>query len=162
MAFGTAVAMMITRTDYILVASFFSGLFIFIPLVGPFLALVPPLLVALLTVPDSFFLLLILLLILQAVVMNVLAPKLLSDALGLHPLIVFAALLLGVKVAGFWGAIFAVPLAGVISTMAVHLYEIIGKRMLAASIAGQALAGIPRAAPNQEPLLPLQDSNPFK
>jgi predicted PurR-regulated permease PerM len=63
------------------------------------------------------------LLIYQWVVVNVLMPKLLSDALGLHPLIIMAALLGGVKIGGFWGAVFAVPVAGVIATMTLFFYR---------------------------------------
>jgi predicted PurR-regulated permease PerM len=50
-------------------------------------------------------------------------PKLLSEALGLHPMIVMASLLLGVKIGGFWGALFGVPVAGVVATMAMFFYR---------------------------------------
>jgi predicted PurR-regulated permease PerM len=53
----------------------------------------------------------------------VLMPRLMSEVLGLHPLLVFAAILLGVKIGGFWGAFFGIPIAGVIWAMLVFFYE---------------------------------------
>ena len=47
----------------------------------------------------------------------------LDDALGLHPLVIFGALLAGIKVAGFWGALFAIPVAGVLVAMGIYSYE---------------------------------------
>jgi len=37
---------------------------------------------------------------------------------GLHPLLVFAALLIGSVVAGPWGILFGIPLAGVTASIA--------------------------------------------
>ena len=52
------------------------------------------------------------------VIFNVLAPRLLSQQVGLHPLLVFLAVLTGARVAGIWGAIFGVPIvAGVIALL---------------------------------------------
>lgn len=120
---GTAVAMTIFGLDFILVASLFASLFMLIPLVGPFLALFPPLLVALLEAPGLAIWLLILLFLFQFIVVNVFMPRLLSEVLGLHPLLVFAAILLGVKIGGFWGAFFGIPIAGVLWAMLVFFYE---------------------------------------
>ncbi len=120
---GTAIAMTVFGLDFILVASLFASLFMLIPLVGPFLALVPPLLVALLEAPGPALWLFIVLFVFQFIVVNVLMPRLLSEALGLHPLLVFAAILLGVKIGGFWGAFFGIPIAGVIWAMLIFLYE---------------------------------------
>jgi hypothetical protein len=47
-------------------------------------------------------------------VLNVVAPKVMSQTVGLHPLVVFLALLVGIKEAGIAGAIFGVPTAAVI------------------------------------------------
>ncbi len=120
---GTAIAMMLFGLDFVLVASLFASLFMLIPLIGPFLALLPPFLVALLEIPGLAVWLLIMLFVFQFIVVNVLMPRLLSEALGLHPLLVFAAILLGIKIGGFWGAFFGIPIAGVIWAMLVFFYE---------------------------------------
>jgi predicted PurR-regulated permease PerM len=120
---GTAVVMALFRLDFVLVASLFAGLFMLIPLVGPLLALVPPLLVAAIQSPGSALWVAIILFLFQFVIVNVLMPRVISDALGMHPLLVFAAILVSIKIAGFWGAFFGIPIVGVLWAMAVFFYE---------------------------------------
>ncbi len=120
---GTAIVMGIFGEPYLLVASLFAGFFMLIPFVGTALALVPPVLATLTHDPAQAPLIFIILLVYQLVVVNVLMPKVLGDALGLHPLIIIASLLIGVKIGGFWGAFFGVPVAGVIATMALFFYR---------------------------------------
>ncbi len=120
---GTAIAMTAFGLDFVLVASLFAALFMLIPLVGPFLALLPPLLAILLETPGMALWLLIALFVFQFIITNVLMPRLLSEALGLHPLLVFGSILLGIKIGGFWGAFFGIPIAGVIWAMLVFIYE---------------------------------------
>jgi predicted PurR-regulated permease PerM len=120
---GTAVAMTALGLNFVLVATLFAGLFMLIPLVGPFLALIPPALAALLQSPELTLWLLIALFIYQFIIVNVLMPRMLSDAVGLHPLLVLAAILISVKVAGFWGAFFGIPVAGVLWAMALFFFE---------------------------------------
>jgi predicted PurR-regulated permease PerM len=59
----------------------------------------------------------ILLLALQQVIFNVIAPRVLSQQVGLHPLVVFFAVFMGARIAGIWGAIFGVPIVAVVTTM---------------------------------------------
>lgn len=120
---GTAIAMTIFGLNFVLVASLFSGLFMLIPLIGPFLALIPPLFTVLLQSPDLALWLFLVLFIYQFVISNVLMPRVLSDSLGLHPLLVFGAILISVRVAGFWGAFFGIPVAGVLWAMALFFFE---------------------------------------
>ena len=40
-----------------------------------------------------------------------------GHTVGMHPLLVLLSLLIGAKLAGLWGAVFAVPVAGVIVAM---------------------------------------------
>jgi len=120
---GTAVVMTVLGLDFVLVASLFAGLFMLIPLIGPFLTLLPPILVALVQTPSSALWVFVALFIFQFVVVNVLMPRILSEALGLHPLLVFAAILISIKIAGFWGAFFGIPVAGVLWAMLNFFYE---------------------------------------
>lgn len=120
---GTAVVMTFFGLNYVLVASLFAGLFMLIPLIGPFLALLPPLLVALFQTPAVILWIVLILFVYQFVIVNVLMPRVLSDTLGLHPLLVFAAILIGVRMGGFWGAFFGIPVAGVIWAMALFFFE---------------------------------------
>jgi predicted PurR-regulated permease PerM len=120
---GTAIVMTLMGLNFVLVASLFAGLFMLIPLIGPFLALLPPLLVVVIQSPGVAIWLIIILFIYQFVIVNILMPRVLSDAVGLHPLLVFAALLISIRLAGFWGAFFGIPIAGVLWAMAMFFFE---------------------------------------
>jgi len=114
---GTGVIMSVLQVDYALLASVVAGVVLLIPFLGPVVAVVLPVTIGLLTHPEITILLFIALLALQQVVFNVLAPRILSRQVGLHPLLVFFAVLTGARVAGVWGAIFGVPIVAVFTTM---------------------------------------------
>jgi predicted PurR-regulated permease PerM len=119
----TAIVMSVLGLDFVLVASSFAGLFMLIPLIGPYLTLVPPVLVSLIQAPSSALLVFLVLLIFQFVLVNVFMPRVMSEAVGLHPLLVVFALLVSVRLAGFWGAFFGIPVAGVLWAMLSFFYE---------------------------------------
>jgi predicted PurR-regulated permease PerM len=118
---GTWLIMSLFGVPAALVSGVFAGIFMLIPLLGPLLSFLPPLLATLLTAPSQLLLVMIPIAILQVVVVNVLMPRIMGNALGLHPLVIIVSLLIGVKVAGFWGAFFAMPLAGIISAFGAFL-----------------------------------------
>src|SRR5439155_417683 len=101
-----------------------SGLAMIIPFFGPIIAEIPVLLVTLLGAPDQLLWVLVLTLVLQQIVLNIIGPRLMSNAIGIHPIFVFLALLLGSRIAGFWGVFLAVPVAGVINTFVRYAYEL--------------------------------------
>ena len=114
---GTGLIMGALQVDYALLCSVVAGLVLLIPFLGPVLAIVLPVTIALLTHPEVAIFLFVALLALQQVIFNVLAPRILSRHIGLHPLLVFFAVLTGARVAGVWGAIFGVPIVAVLTTM---------------------------------------------
>jgi predicted PurR-regulated permease PerM len=123
-ASGTAIIMMVAGVGYVVLATFIAAIAMVIPFVGPFIAIIPPIFLAALQGPLSTVIgVTVALFVLQQVVFNVIAPKVMSDAVGIHPLLVFAAILIGSKVAGIAGAIFGVPVAAVLAAMAGFLYN---------------------------------------
>jgi predicted PurR-regulated permease PerM len=80
--------------------------------------MVPPLLAVLSTDLGRFWFVCVPTLALNTLVVNVVAPKVMSQSIGLHPVMVLAAVLIGARVAGPWGALFGVPVAAVIAAMA--------------------------------------------
>jgi len=91
-----------------------SALAMLIPFFGPPLALVPPILGAALFTDGGFIPVTIILVGVQTVLVNWLQPRLMQGALGLHPILVLVALLIGAQVAGFWGALFGIPVVAVL------------------------------------------------
>jgi predicted PurR-regulated permease PerM len=56
------------------------------------------------------------------VTMNVVAPRLMAGAVGIHPIVVLASVVVGSKVAGIAGAIFGIPIAAVASAFFFHWF----------------------------------------
>jgi predicted PurR-regulated permease PerM len=115
---GTAVVMSVAGLDLVLLPSLIAGLSMLIPMIGPVLAILLPLVITAATQPDSFLGVLLALFVLQQIVINVLSPRLMGHSVGLHPLLVFFAVFGGARVAGIWGAVFGVPIVAVAATMA--------------------------------------------
>ena len=103
------------QLDYVVIAAIGAGLCMIVPLIGGLIAYIPPVLVALITPNKPWWLLLIVLFIIQSIMINVLGPRIMSSAIGLHPIYVVAALLIGGQIAGIWGALFGIPIAGAIN-----------------------------------------------
>jgi predicted PurR-regulated permease PerM len=90
-----------------------SALAMLIPFFGPPLALVPPIIGAVLFAGDVALPVTIILFLVQTVLVNWLQPRLMRGALGLHPILVLVGLLLGAQLAGVWGALFGIPIIAV-------------------------------------------------
>src|SRR6266508_4326313 len=101
-----------------------SGLTMIIPFFGPIIAMIPVLAVTFVGAADRVLVVFILILAVQQVLLNVVGPRIMSRSIGIHPMFVFLALLLGAKLAGFWGVFLAVPVAGIINTFARYAYEV--------------------------------------
>lgn len=56
--------------------------------------------------------------------LNVVGPRLMAQTVGIHPLVVFAALLLGARVAGLWGVFLALPIAGILNILVRYVLEL--------------------------------------
>jgi predicted PurR-regulated permease PerM len=106
------------------VLSLVSGLAMIIPFFGPIIAMIPVLAVTFFAAADRLLLVFILVLAVQQVLLNVVGPRIMSRSIGIHPMFVFLALLLGAKLAGFWGVFLAVPVAGIINIFARYAYEV--------------------------------------
>jgi predicted PurR-regulated permease PerM len=105
---------------YMAVTTALAGGLMAIPFFGPFVAWAPPVIVALLALPDATVPSLILMGIGWLIVMNALQPRLMQEAVGIHPIVVLGSVLIGSKVAGITGAIFGIPIAAVISAFFFH------------------------------------------
>jgi predicted PurR-regulated permease PerM len=99
-----------------------AGALMAIPFFGPFVAWLPPVLDALIFTPDLLLPVAILIGI-GFVVMNVLQPRLMAGAVGLHPIVVLGSVLVGGKIAGVAGAIFGIPIAAIVTAFFWHYLE---------------------------------------
>lgn len=110
----------IIGVDFALVIGIITMFADIIPYIGPFLGLAPATVFALLDSPTKAIFVIIMFLFLQWTENNIVGPKIMSDQLGYHPMIVLIITIAGGFLFGFIGMIFALPL--VIAIEVVYRY----------------------------------------
>jgi predicted PurR-regulated permease PerM len=115
-----AVTSAVLGLPYLAVSTAASGVLMAIPFFGPFVAWAPPVVVALLVPGDHALPAFILMAIGWLIVMNALQPRLMQEAVGIHPIVVLGSVMVGSKIAGVTGAIFGIPIAAVLSAFFFH------------------------------------------
>jgi predicted PurR-regulated permease PerM len=115
-----AVTSALFALPYLAVTSAAAGVLMAIPFFGPFVAWAPPVIVAILAVPGVTLPTVILMGAGWMAVMNILQPRLMQEAVGIHPIVVLGSVLIGSKIAGVTGAIFGIPIAAVLSAFFFH------------------------------------------
>jgi predicted PurR-regulated permease PerM len=114
------VAGIVFGLDYLPVVASASGVLMAIPFFGPFVSWLPPVLVAILLRPEAVAPVLIVMAVGWFIVMNVISPRVMQNAVGIHPIVVLGSVLVGSKVGGIAGAIFGIPIAAVVSAFFFH------------------------------------------
>jgi predicted PurR-regulated permease PerM len=109
--------------DFLPASAALAGVLQAIPFFGPFISWAPPVVVALLTRPEAVLPALIVMGIGWFVVMNIVQPRVMATAVGIHPVAVLVSVLIGLKIAGVAGAIFALPFAAVIAAFFHHFID---------------------------------------
>ncbi|GAA0605808.1 cell elongation protein CozEa [Virgibacillus siamensis] len=109
--------------DYALTLALFAMLVNVIPFVGPFLAVIPALIVGAFQDPMNLVWIGIIMLVAQQLEGNLVSPNVMGRALRLHPLTVITIILAAGSIAGFLGILFAVPFYAIVKTVIVHVYQ---------------------------------------
>lgn len=135
------VASLVFGLEFVAVTTALAGLLMAIPFFGPFIAWVPPVLVAILTKPDALLGVGIVVAIGWLVVMNFLQPRIMATSLRIHPIVVLGSVFVGLKVAGIPGAVFGIPVAAVISALFLHA---LGRRRPSGPVAARAAERVQR------------------
>lgn len=97
-----------------LVLGFWVGLANLIPTLGAYIGGIPVVLVALLTKPPQYVLLALFVVTLSHIVDGFfLSPIVMKETLHLHPVVVLLVVIVGAEVAGLYGVLAAIPVAGI-------------------------------------------------
>lgn len=118
MAVTLTVAFWTLRVPFFLLFAVFIGLMEIIPFIGATLGIAA---VAVVVAFIDWWLALQVLAVavaLQQVKDNLVAPRIMGNLTGLSPVIIFVSLLLGAQLGGFLGVILAIPLTGVVKSLA--------------------------------------------
>jgi predicted PurR-regulated permease PerM len=89
--------------------AFIAGVLELLPIIGPIIAAIPAVLLALTAGPQAAIAAVVLYTVVQQVENTVLVPKIQGDAVQLHPSAVIFSLVIGGAIAGLLGAILALP-----------------------------------------------------
>src|SRR5258708_458781 len=112
-------------SPYALIIGVMAFLFETIPMVGPALASIPAILLSLL-LPDPFprtILIIVYFIIVQMVESNILGPRIVGHAVGLHPVASILALIIGAQLFGAFGALLATPIVAAAWVVIASLYR---------------------------------------
>jgi predicted PurR-regulated permease PerM len=103
----------IMHVPYAFLVAFIAALFELVPFVGPIISGAFGTVSALTISTTLAFYTLIFFLVAQQIESHILVPLLSRRSVGLHPVIVIVALLMGAELGGFLGIVIAVPAAAV-------------------------------------------------
>lgn len=103
-----------------------------IPVIGPMVAVIPAVTISLFFAPLlTTVILLIWFLVFQQIVTNIIGPRVLGVAVGIHPLEALLAVLIGYPIGGLLGAFLAVPVAGILHILVreAYAYFVLGQAL---------------------------------
>ncbi len=110
----TFLGLLILKVDYPLPLAILAGLLELIPLFGPVLAAIPAIAIALLQSPVLAIYTFLLYVIIQQFENHLIYPLVVRRVIGVSPMIVILALVIGGRLGGFFGLLLAVPVATVL------------------------------------------------
>ena len=111
---ASTAALLVLGVPYAIVLGVLAGILELVPMLGPILGAVPAVLVALFQPFPLVLWVVLAFVVIQQLEANLLVPRISGHAVGLHPLAAMLALIVGLEVGGIVGALFAVPLAGIL------------------------------------------------
>jgi predicted PurR-regulated permease PerM len=95
--------------DFAVLLALVAGILEFVPIIGPIIAAVPAVLIGASISPAAALAAIALYTVVQQLENHLLVPKVMGDAVDLHPAVVILALIMGASLFGLWGAILAAP-----------------------------------------------------
>jgi putative permease len=110
---ATGLVFYLQGVNYSIILAILVGLSVLIPYVGAILVTIPVLLIGLFQwgLDSSFYIYFASYLLIQVLDGNVLMPLLLGREVKLHPVLIITAVLIFGGIWGFWGLLFAIPIA---------------------------------------------------
>ncbi|WP_227936932.1 AI-2E family transporter [Alkalihalobacillus deserti] len=114
---------LIIGLDYALVLAFIVVITAVIPIIGPALAILPAIVIALMNDPFMVVKILILLIIVQQLEGNFVSPRIIGNKLSIHPLTVILLLLAAGSLYGFIGILIAIPVYSLLKVVVKNLYR---------------------------------------
>lgn len=106
------IGLFIIDVKFYILLGILAGITNMIPYIGPLIGALPAVLIAFLISPLRGGLVILLYVLIQQLESYLIAPKIMSENVGIHPLTIIFSLLAGAEIAGFWGLLLGIPVAG--------------------------------------------------
>ncbi len=117
------IGLAVIGVPYALVLAIITFVFNYVPYIGPFLAGLIAALVGALVSPTTAVLAVVIIIAAQQLTDLFVTPRVMSDQVDLHPTLVIFSLLVGGTLFGFWGMVFAIPVAATGKGLFVYYWE---------------------------------------
>lgn len=125
----TFIGLQLLGFRYALVLGLFAALTEFIPYVGPVIASIPSVLIALTQGLPLTLMTILLYVLVQQTENYVLAPQIMKKAVSLNPLLVIIVLMIGAKLGGFLGLLLAVPITVALVELVREIFNLEGVQL---------------------------------
>jgi predicted PurR-regulated permease PerM len=123
------VGLLVAGADLAITMGLLSGALFLLPYIGPLIAATLSIGLVLLEHGLDWHLVVVILtyVLAQTLENMVLTPLLVGDRVGLHPLVVMVALIVGGNLLGVWGLVVALPVTAAIAVVGSHVLELYRK-----------------------------------
>ncbi len=119
----TFIGLTVLKVEYALVLALIAGILEIVPYIGPFIAVIPAAFFAFLQNPPLAVAVIILYLVIQQLENHIIVPVVMSKSVGLNPVLVILAVLIGGSLAGVMGALIAIPVVSGLSVFVQDMME---------------------------------------
>ena len=116
-------AMTIAGLRFAVAIGSLAGLVMFIPVIGAPIAMAMPAIIALFQNPSLALWMLVIMTVYQQILLHIVMPKVMSEVVGMPPLLILAAIMISTRLIGLWGFIFGIPVAGAIYATATFFLD---------------------------------------
>ncbi|MFW6022207.1 MAG: AI-2E family transporter [Halanaerobiaceae bacterium] len=113
----TGIALLFFNIRFTLLLSILAGMSNMVPFIGPIIGSFPAIFIALLSSPGKALSVALLFFVIQQLESSLISPKIMSDKVGMHPLLIIFSLMVGASLFGIWGLLLAIPAAGSIKVL---------------------------------------------
>ncbi|WP_413527562.1 AI-2E family transporter [Marinilactibacillus psychrotolerans] len=117
------IGFLIIDLDYAGILAIIAGFTSIIPYIGPTLAFIPAVVIALMSSWTMVLLLIVVWIVVQFVDGNLIEPNVMGKQLNVHPLTIIVVLLVIGDLLGIFGLIFGVPIYAILKVIFVHFFQ---------------------------------------
>ena len=119
----TTILLLVLGIEFPFVIGFITGIADIIPYIGPFLGYLPAIFFAAISEPIKILWISIFWVIIQWTENNIVAPKIIGENMGMHPMIILLSIIIGGGIFGVFGMILSVPLVAIIKIIVIYIMD---------------------------------------